>query len=681
MRHTSGARALALAFIFGLCLPSVRPSALMAQEPEASPSGAPQQPPSGSIGWAVEAARPAAQPEPQAASKKNRKLDSQLVQTVQVARERGAGAALEEAEARSLKVVDSAVRVVVEAGSSDRGRARAAVAAVGRRIEAEHADLIQALVPPSSLEALAAHPDVRYVRPPFISEPDAVSGQGVQATNASAWHAAGQAGAGAKVAVIDGGFAGYTTRQASGDLPASLVAQNFCSGGFEANTDHGTAVAEIVHEMAPAAQLYLVCVGTEVQLGQAKDYAKAQGIQVINHSVSWFNTSRGDGSGGAGTPDAIVADARASGILWVNSVGNRAQMHWSGAFSDTDGDDYHNFSGADEGNSVFLSTGARVCVFLKWDNWPTSSQDFDLYLGRPSDGVLVAISETAQSGSQRPVEQFCYTNPAASQVFEILIFRFAATSAPRFDLFVAGPTLQYQIAEGSVTEPGSSPNAMAVGAICWQNDALEPYSSRGPTIDGRIKPDIAGQDSVSTATDGPFAGCGTSGFTGTSAAAPHVAGAAALVKGANPGFGAAQLQAFLEGRAIDLGPAGKDNSFGAGKLSLGAPPTSVSCSPRPRVTISAVPAGAGRLQVSVAATGANNTVRELRFGAATNALIDVGGQSGRPGNFAVSLPSGANGVTFFVRRASAGAATTVPFVVADGCGDWPTFVGGGPSAF
>ena len=55
---------------------------------------------------------------------------------------------------------------------------------------------------------------------------------------------------------------------------------------------------------------------------------------------------------------------------------------------------------------------------------------------------------------------------------------------------------------------------------------------------------------------GPFSTCGSSGFLGTSAASPHTAGAAALVKEANPGSRAAQLRSFLESRAGALGAGG-----------------------------------------------------------------------------------------------------------------------------
>jgi hypothetical protein len=343
-------------------------------------------------------------------------------------------------------------------------------------------------------------------------------------------------------------------------------------------------------------------VDTEVQLGLAKDYAKTNGISILVMSASWFNTGRGDGSGGPTSPSAIAADARANGILWVNSAGNRAEQHWTGTYSDTDGDGAHNFTPTDNGNTIFLAAGDTTCVSLKWDAWPTTNQDYDLEVTISGTGTLVASSTNHQTGTQPPTEDLCYTNTTgAGQNFAIWIMRFSATATPRLDLFIyPGPNLEHQSAAGSVTEPGSSPGVLAVGAICWQNDRLESYSSQGPTIDGRIKPDLVGQTAVSSGTYGAFTSCpaagnGQGGFNGTSAAAPHVAGAAALVKGANPGYTADQIQAFLEGRAVDLGTAGKDNQYGAGKLALGAatgggtPAPTATPTPSPTLTPTPVP--------------------------------------------------------------------------------------------
>jgi hypothetical protein len=90
--------------------------------------------------------------------------------------------------------------------------------------------------------------------------------------------------------------------------------------------------------------------------------------------------------------------------------------------------------------------------------------------------------------------------------------------------------------------------------------------------------------------------------------------------------------------------------------------------------------GDGRLLVTVTASGANNWLTGLRFTRTANAFVDLPGQGGQAGGFNVSLPSDTISTQFWVRRASAGAAT-VQVTVVDRCGDWPTFVGGGPGSF
>ena len=76
-----------------------------------------------------------------------------------------------------------------------------------------------------------------------------------------------------------------------------------------------------------------------------------------------------------------------------------------------------------------------------------------------------------------------------------------------------------------------------------------------------------------------------------------------------------------------------------------------------------------------------NRLIGIRFRSGTNALVDAGGQDGRTGEFAVTLADRPQQAVFHVRRATPGLATTVPFVVSDECGEFPTLVGGGPSAF
>ncbi len=118
----------------------------------------------------------------------------------------------------------------------------------------------------------------------------------------------------------------------------------------------------------------------------------------------------------------------------------------------------------------------------------------------------------------------------------------------------------------------------------------------------------------------------------------------------------------------------------------GAPPelsAAAVCSPRPAVGVTAVPSASGSVQVTVNVSSSSptqaNSLQTLRFGAGTNALVDAGTQVGASGPFTVTFAPGTQQTTFTVRPATAGQAVTVPLTVLDSCGEWPTFVGRGPS--
>ncbi|HEY7060585.1 MAG TPA: kelch repeat-containing protein [Chloroflexota bacterium] len=111
--------------------------------------------------------------------------------------------------------------------------------------------------------------------------------------------------------------------------------------------------------------------------------------------------------------------------------------------------------------------------------------------------------------------------------------------------------------------------------------------------------------------------------------------------------------------------------------------------PRPNVGVGATPVPSNHtLQAPIVARDAacpqgNNQLFALKFTRLTNATVDVPGvatistASATP----VPLPSHPASLTLTVHRVTAGQATTVELTVTDGCGAWPTFVGGGPSAF
>ena len=264
----------------------------------------------------------------------------------------------------------------------------------------------------------------------------------------------------------------------------------------------------------------ICCASTPRSISLPRRPLPGAGVHVVNHSAGWYGPDRGDGSGPIG---AIVSSARAAGVLWVNSAGNDAQTHWSGTFVSADGDRSHEWAPGDEGNTFVWPNDSEICGVLKWDEWPAGVSDFDLGLSLSETGQRLAISDDYQSGSQPPYEGLCVTQRSGDDLTVYwAILGYDVRSSPRLDLFTFGDynlPLQYQTAAGSITVPADSPAALAVGALCWQSRQPEYFTSQGPTIDGRTKPDIAGHDSVSGATYGPFSSC-PSGFAGTSAAAP-----------------------------------------------------------------------------------------------------------------------------------------------------------------
>ena len=220
--------------------------------------------------------------------------------------------------------------------------------------------------------------------------------------------------------------------------PTTVTTANLCSAGPN-QTDHGTAVAEIVHDMAPAAELRLVCVDSATDLEAAVDDAIANGIRIINASLGFLHTSRGDGLGEVGTPDHAVARAAAAGIVWVNAAGNYAQLQYRGLFDPGD-NGYHDFSPGNDGNGVLVPPGLST-IFLRWDSWPTTDVDLDLYV-YDVNLQLVSCSCGVQDGTQPPIERLTLDNRGSSYATAFIgVFADPTATGTTFDLIVPGAGL------------------------------------------------------------------------------------------------------------------------------------------------------------------------------------------------------------------------------------------------
>ncbi len=510
------------------------------------------------------------------------------------------GAALASmAEAVGLKVDGDRVEVIAEVDEVNVAAARQAIEAAGGLVVYTGLDntQIQAMVPIAALRTLADDPAIAYVRQPDYLTPSSElqAGQlttvGVTHANATPWHNAGYRGAGVRIAVIDAGFQGYTALLGT-DLPASVVTQNFAStGDIGGGTPHGTACAEIVYDMAPQASLYLLRINTALDLQRAVTFAIENGINVISSSIGFYNLGPGDGTGFLADE---VARARNAGITWVTAAGNERRRHWGGIFADANSNGVHEFASGVEinciattpgGDCAAIPSGYALRAFLRWDNWtPPVNQDYDFAIVRWNGSGWQSVStggNAYQNGdaNQRPTEVAIAETSGAATAYGVVIRRYNATRADvNFDLFMDGaPALRLNSPPRSLSDLADAPGAITVAALDSRSPfPQEPYSSEGPTNGpggtlngGQIKPDLAAFANVDTRAYGTTAG---QQFNGTSSATPHVAGAAALVRGAFPSYGPAQITSFLTGRAIDIGPPGRDTLFGYGRLWLGNPP-------------------------------------------------------------------------------------------------------------
>jgi subtilisin family serine protease len=506
------------------------------------------------------------------------KMESVLYRLVQMYQNQGLETARQFAELREIEMEDNLLRVITEAQSLGMyfdTRIMASIVSyqienLGGIVEGTSRGLVQSLIPLEALGDLIYYPSVKYIRLPLKSIPLFTS-EGVDKTGAAQWQslASYRQDSPAKVCVLDSGFQGYKALLGS-ELPSQVEIRSFRSDGNFNPSKHGTACAEIIHDMAPQTPLWLVNFNTEVEHHQAVNWIINQGIEIVSYSMGWFNAGAGDGTGPICEDVQRAAD---NGIVWVSAAGNHAEGHWGETFRDKDGDNWHNFSGNDEILSFSVNANQTIHVYMSWDDWGTwdgadysgSGQDYDLFLLRWNGSTWVEVdrSTNRQTGTQWPTESITRGPSNQASTWGIAINRFNSNRNVKFNVFILGNSspVEYNKPHGSLAIPADSPSALAVGATSWQDDSYHAYSSRGPTADKRIKPDIVAPSGVSGSSYGEL------GFYGTSAATPHVAGAFALLRAKTP-FTLTQIRDILLQRSLDLGSPGKDNLYGMGRLSL-----------------------------------------------------------------------------------------------------------------
>ena len=197
---------------------------------------------------------------------------------------------------------------------------------------AQSKSLMRVAVPISNLPRLTNIPGVSFVRTPMKPQVNRVTSEGVGNTQANKIHSLGIRGLGVKVGIIDFEFGKALEAGAQGDLPSKWQYVDYTDEGIYTGGVHGTACAEVVHDMAPDAELVLIKIGDLVDFENAKDMAIRENIDILSFSSSWLGSGFGDGLGLACN---IVNNAFDNDILWVNSAGNYASSLYSGTLQGT----------------------------------------------------------------------------------------------------------------------------------------------------------------------------------------------------------------------------------------------------------------------------------------------------------------------------------------------------------
>jgi hypothetical protein len=407
-----------------------------------------------------------------------------------------------------------------------------------------------------------------------------------------------------KIGVLSDGVTNLAASQALGDLgPVTVLPGQTGSG------DEGTAMLEIIHDVAPGAQLYFATAFSGItNFARNIRDLRAAGCDIIVDDVFYFvETPFQDGQApgvlsttNGGVVIQAVKDVTAAGALYFSSAGNSGNLDdhtagvWEGDFVDgggtgvplPTGNRLHNFGG--QNFDVLTVPPTNNTINLSWsDPLGGSTNDYDLFRLNAAGTTVLASSTNIQNGTQDPYEQV--PAGAAGGVRLVIVKKAAAagrylhlnSNRGRLSIATAGQTHGHAATSAlgsfgvAATPAGAAfPNAFN------SSDVVETFSSDGPrriffqpdgapitpgnfsSTGGTLltKPDITAADGVSVTGVGGF----PNPFSGTSAAAPHAAAIAGLIKSANPSFTTEQIRAALETSAIDIESPGVDRDSGAG---------------------------------------------------------------------------------------------------------------------
>lgn len=395
-----------------------------------------------------------------------------------------------------------------------------------------------------------------------------------------------------KIAVIDNGFEGFDSNKnqlpSSAELvsayPKEMVSKyNLGDPDYvqaPLPTEHGKIMAQIVWGITGAnsqgPKFYLLNANGITNFRRAVRYAIEQRVDIILYSQNRECCGNFDGGGFI---NAIVNQATQAGILWINAAGNYGGHVFNSPIQSIGSDGIVSFEKSNELRLRSRLDENKAQVILSWsasgpEEDSGTDQDLDLYVYDENNNQVakselkqvlkkdsLAEGETylarekisyefskSRNGYYRIVVRAKNRNINRSQNIRIVVIpeRPPIQDTEKQKMVDAIEFLDASKG-GEVMVPADNPNVITVGD-------LSPFSAQGPTMDGRVKPEIVLENSMASFSNGQSS-------SGTSNAAAYFTGIVAVLKSYAPHLKRENIIQFPKKRPSALGAGIRRTSF------------------------------------------------------------------------------------------------------------------------
>ncbi len=377
-----------------------------------------------------------------------------------------------------------------------------------------------------------------------------------------------------RVGVIADGVSSLEESQEGGELPEVIVLD-------PGTGDEGTAMLEIIHDIAPDAALYFHSYGgNTTRFIEAVHALSDAGCRIICDDLCFFSQPMfEDGE----VTQAVSGVVQKNDLIYVTVAGNFAQNHYQGIIRPVYNASFdrilHDFNGNGETSiPITLPPQTTMLVTMQWDDpWNEPIHDHDLLIWEKETGISLVSGENKIEFPNNPFEHAMLENNTdlPVSVFLQVALDISTDATGTIKLFIRGlspdavTSDSFSNPTGTIFGHAAGEDLITVGSVSADAyNIISPDSSQGPVLIRypeqvvRKKPDICAPTNVQISGAGRF----PETFPGTSAAAPHVAGVIAQVWSAFPDKSSATIREAIVTGATDLGENGWDPVYGYGLL-------------------------------------------------------------------------------------------------------------------